>query len=209
MGVAITVGLIGTATPLLVVGPGALGGWFQSTLRLGVQPHPTYSAYGVGLELFSDNGAMAAPLMVSPLLQWGVTGLVAVAVCALLGLALVRPGDADLALWHVTGCVLLLLSTSHGVYLILLVPIMLCHLARMQSNRRSVGRWDLVVGLLAATWWVLAMRLWSDATLGPYVVTVGATLVMLTASVAAEAFRPSPALAADPGSTAGHVRITR
>ncbi|EWT01932.1 hypothetical protein N865_12615 [Intrasporangium oryzae NRRL B-24470] len=57
---------------------------------------------------------------------------------------------------HVTGCVLLLMPTSHIVYLTLLVPIVWDRLARVLAG--GARRADVLLLGAAGVWWALAMR---------------------------------------------------
>lgn len=182
--IATGVGAIGLVASFVLLDPASPAAWVRSTLRLGIQPHPSYSAYGLGLELFSG-GAFGEPLATSPALRWAVTGALAALVLALLVVVLRRPGDSFLALWHVTGCVLLLMPTSHIVYLTLLVPVVWARLARVLAA--GAQRADVILLVVAAAWWVLAMRPWAPESIGGFLLTVVSTLAMLVASVAAEA----------------------
>lgn len=179
--VSVLVVAVGIGVAFLPLAPSAPLEWVQSTIRLGVQPHPSYSALGLGEEVFGS-GTLGAPVLASPILRWTTTLAVEALAVVLLVVVLTHPCDPVLALWQVTGCVLLLMPTSHIVYLTLLVPVAWGHLARALSPGR--GRADIVMAGVVTAWWFAAMRPWSPETLGGFLVTVLATLVMLALSVA-------------------------
>ena len=117
------------------------------------------------------------------------------AAVGLLVSVLVRPRDPRLALWHVVGCVLIVMPTSHIVYLTLLVPIAWCRLAHALDRGR--GPADVVMVIVTTAWWVAAMRPWSPESLDGYVLTTLATVAMLVTSVLVDWRRQGRAVGGD------------
>lgn len=172
------------------LGPPVIGEWAAATRSGSMRPIVSYSAFGVGRELFAG-GAGFEPVVRSPAARWVVTALLVLVVLALVALVLRRPGDPRLALWHLVGCGLFLQPVDNLNYLLLLVPLVWLHAARLLDPTR---RWrtsvaSSVVAAVVLAWWGLAHRLF-DQSRGGYLLTVTATLAMLVVSVLAEARTP-------------------
>jgi hypothetical protein len=177
-------------------GVSVLGEWVRATRSGSVQPILSYSAFGVGRELF-QGGRWFEPFVSSPTLRWVVTGVLIVVGVTLLALVLRWPGDSRLALWHVVGCGLFLQPVSHLNYLVLLVPVAWLYAARLLEGRAGVGLY-LVSGVVGA-WWFVAHRMFDQSRSG-YLLTVCATLMMLATSIGSEALHDRRARsAAGPG----------
>jgi hypothetical protein len=183
--VAMCVVLLGGALAFAaVLGPSFVPDWYLATRRNSVQPYLSYSAFGVGRDLFAE-GTQLEPLVVSPGLRWAATAVLGLWAVAIGLVALRRPHDERLAFWHLVGCGLLLLPVSHWFYLILLVPIAWIHVVRLVSGRATAGM--VGVGLVVAAWWLIAFRTLDQGRTG-YVTVVGATFVMVTVSVLRDAW---------------------
>jgi hypothetical protein len=174
---------VGALVFAVLLGPSFLSDWFEATRRNSVQPVLSYSAFGVGRDLFGQ-GAQLQPFIVSLWWRWAVTGVLGLWALGLAVVALTRPHDDRLAFWHVVGCGLLLLPVSHWFYLILLVPVAWIHVVRLLHGRPTPG----LIGsaLVVAVWWVVAFRTLDQGREG-YLTVVLMTFVMLTVSVLREA----------------------
>ncbi|ANC32730.1 hypothetical protein I598_3220 [Isoptericola dokdonensis DS-3] len=181
--VAVFAGLVALAC--IPLGPGAVGRWVDRTLSMSDQPLAAYSVWGVGRDLFADSGVLT-PVAVAPVVGTAITVVLVAWVATLLVVALRRPGDPALGLWHVVGCVLLLLPVSHVWYLPMTLPVLWVWAAR--RPRVDVARWAAVLAVLLVCWWC-AFRTWAGDPRAPettgYVVVVAAQLVALTVSVLA------------------------
>lgn len=171
------------------LGPSIFRDWYHATESNSVQPHLSYSAFGLGRDLFSQ-GQQLEPLLISPALRWAVTGVLSLWVVLLALITLRRPHDDRLAFWHLVACGLLLLPVSHWFYLILLVPITWTHLIRLLGGRIDIG--GVGVGLVVMAWWFVACRTLDQGRAG-YVSVVAMTFIMLTVSVLRDArlWRPA------------------
>ncbi len=179
-----------TAVFVSTLGPSVLGEWAAATRSGSMRPIVSYSAFGVGRELFAG-GAGFEPFLRSPVLRWGVTGVLVLVALALVALVLRRPGDPRLALWHLVGCGLFLQPVNNLNYLLLLVPLVWLHAARLldPSRRWRTSVASTLVAAAVLAWWVVAHRLF-DQSRGGYLLTVAATVVMLAVSIVAEARTP-------------------
>jgi hypothetical protein len=175
-----------------VAGPSFPSDWYQATRGNSVQPYLSYSAFGVGRDLFGQ-GTQVEPFIVSSWLRWTVTAVLGLWALVLGMLALVRPRDERLAFWHVIGCGLLVLPVSHWFYLIFLVPVAWIYVVRLLSDRLTPGL--IGTALVVGVWWLLAFRT-LDQGRGGYVTVVLATFVMLTVSVLRDAslWRKAPGM---------------
>ncbi|PJI94093.1 glycosyltransferase family 87 protein [Luteimicrobium subarcticum] len=166
------------------LGTSALREWIAVTVGARSQPLSSFSAWGVGRDLFSDSGVLATPVAVSPAMRLGATLVVTAGVVALLVLAMRRPGDAALAAWNILGCVLLLMPVSHLTYRVYLLPMIWLWL--VQRDRLPRAEWLTALGIVGVSWLVGYRTATGDpghVTVGPFVTVLAANLLMVTASV--------------------------
>lgn len=169
---------------LLLWGPAGLREWIATTLRYSAQELTTWSVWGFPRNVFGDLGDFP-PVADSPLLGSLALALLGGAVVALLGVALLRPGQSTASLWNVVACVVLLLPVSQLNYRILMLPVMwFWAVDFLRRTRRRVS--DYLTVTTFAAWWLLVFRvLWpsSASGLSYFLAVMAATFAVIATSV--------------------------
>lgn len=188
---AVATGSVALVIIVVIWGPEAVSAWVDAVLRARSQPGLIhFNALSIGQQIFGGGKGSGSPPPL-PALAVTLTIVSILVVVSALVIALLRPGDDLLSLWHVTLAVVLLLPVTHSVYLILGLPILWVRFARFLSRpRRGVNIVTLAIWIL---WWVASARVqWSGdtftamSTVG-YATVMGLTMIALLVSVIFEA----------------------
>ncbi|GAA1999702.1 glycosyltransferase family 87 protein [Microbacterium ulmi] len=153
---AISTGLVAILVVVIVAGPQTLGEWIARTQDFSEQQLLAYSVWGVGRHLFADSGVVD-PLVDAPLLGTVVAWALALAVCAALVVALLRPGTDSLAMWNVASALVLLLPVSHLWYRLLMLPLVWVWIA--YAMRRPKDPWIVSAAVVSVVFWLSTFRL--------------------------------------------------
>jgi Glycosyltransferase family 87 len=178
--------------PVLVVVVGGRSGisdFFKNNYDARTQPLTSDSVWGAPKLLFSHSG-IGRPLLVSPLLRYGVTAILLVWVVGLVVVALRTSGNTSMCLWNVTLCVVLLQPVSHTTYTLYGLPILWLWASRVLMR---APRWDareIAPAVVLLVWWALHTRAWPGPTLeeisaARYCIVFFANLIACTVSVVA------------------------
>jgi len=159
----VLLGLVSTMIfgPVLAAALGGASGcldFFRATFAAHNQYELDYSVWSTPFQLFTRSG-LARPLIVSPLLRYVATAILALWVIGLLALILHWSDSSSLAFWNAMACVVLLLPVSHSDYTLFLLPILWIWVARWLERPGLEGLVVVVTACLVA-WWVISRKDW-------------------------------------------------
>mgnify|MGYP005812946911 CR=1 FL=1 len=153
----LTAAVLAVALALLAGGPSTVLSMFSYPLEGTSQSSlAAYSVWGVPAILFSPT-SFGEPLVVSPTLQFVVSGVLAAGVLALGAIVLRHPGPPVVALCNTVLVVLLLLPMTHSVYVMIALPTLWWWAGRaLPADGGVMARVTLGVLLV---WWLIAFRI--------------------------------------------------
>lgn len=180
---------------MLVLGPSVIGRLVERTSALREQPLAVYSVWYFARQ-WPASGGDPIPFDQAPLAGQSLTLVLAAFTAGLIVLALMRPGTASLAMWNITGAVVLLLPVSHAFYRLLILPLLWVWCAELigRSGRLASAASFATLSL----WWLLSSRLVDPADHSGWLpmIVVVATLVAVAVSTVLAAARSARPISA-------------
>ena len=178
---------------VITLGPASIPRLIERTLALREQPLAVYSVWFFARHR-QASGESPTPFAEAAPAGQAVTLVLLVCMLGLIVLALLRPGTASLAMWNLSGAVVLLLPVSHPFYRLLILPLLWVWCAELLGRRAKVLPSIAVASL--GLWWVLTARIVDPVEhtgWAPWAVVVSTVVVVALSTIFAALSTRAPA----------------